>query len=261
MRPTAIANPQHIRSRWTEDKCGDVRDVLRDQLWGGPSSMWRADGAARSTEPSEIQQEPLTGTPVRFRATPAGIMGLSRAQPQHRATIDPAVLQRNQRLAGPFEGELRRLGGADFALLEQREYLAKGGRHLRWAALAVVADLQPADLDVLEQQIIRPHCRDGAGRKADHHQPTAPRKDPQGCIEHLAAERIEDNIGASAVGYIVSLLAQGVAQICTRQVDDGVGAGRPNCCRLLGPGYAGKHAGTHRMRELDRRVADPARGT
>src|SRR5437660_8817831 len=75
-----------------------------------------------------------------------------------------------------------------------------------------------------------------------------------------AAERIEDDISAASICCGINLLAQGVLQIYTRQVDDGVGAGRPNYRCPLGPGDRGEYAGAHRVRELHGGLAYPAGG-
>jgi len=98
-------------------------------------------------------------------------------------------------------------------------------RHQLGRALAVIADLEAADFDILDQQIIGLDARDAAGGKPDHHQAAAPGERAQRRLERVAADRVEHDVDAVAVVVREHLFAQRVAQVVLRQVDDGVGAG------------------------------------
>jgi hypothetical protein len=56
---------------------------------------------------------------LQYRQPAARRIGSIGAQPQYRATVDPAISQGSERLAGPFERELRHRGRADGARFKQ----------------------------------------------------------------------------------------------------------------------------------------------
>src|SRR5207245_10346095 len=98
---------------------------------------------------------------------------------------------------------------------------------------AIVADLQTAHLDVFQQQVVGFERWDAAGGETDHYQPTAPGERAQGCVEHFATERVENDVGAALVSRGIDLLPQRLAQILPRQVDHRIGAGSKYCSLLL----------------------------
>src|SRR5215472_9277950 len=145
------------------------------------------------------------------------------AQAQHCATGETPITHYGERLPGLFERKNLRRRGFDQALLVELECVGEARRHLRRPPLAVVADLQPADLNVLEQQVVGLDRWDMPARESDHDQPAAPGQRSQRCLEYVAAERIEDDIDAASLGRRPDLFAQSVAQILARQVDHHVG--------------------------------------
>src|SRR6266478_8423105 len=98
-------------------------------------------------------------------------------------------------------------------MLIESEDLRVACGHLRRAPLAIVADLQSAHLDVLQQQVVGFEQRDATGGEADHHEPSAPGERAQRGGEYRAAERVENDVGAAPGSGGVNLLAQPVAQI------------------------------------------------
>src|SRR5690348_10330957 len=81
-------------------------------------------------------------------------LGSILAQTQHGAAGETSIAHRRERLPGPVEREYLCWRGFDPIPLVELEDFGKACRHPYRAPLAVVADLQPAHLDVLDQEVI-----------------------------------------------------------------------------------------------------------
>src|SRR5215471_12359176 len=125
--------------------------------------------------------------PASSRA-PSLVLPLTQHDPPARAAVAD-VGERGHELGDREDRGRARL---DLSGAIEREELAEAYRHLARHALAVVADLEPADFDVLHQQIVRLDDRNAPGREADHHQPAAPGDGADGGLENVAAERVEN---------------------------------------------------------------------
>src|SRR6516164_7593746 len=129
------------------------------------------------------------------------------AQAQHGTAGQTPIAHRGERLPGLVEREDLGWRGFDPALFVELEDFRKARRHLCGAPLAVVADLQSADLNILDQEVVGLDRRDPPGREADHHQPAAPGERAQRSVEYVAAERIEDDVGTVSLGRGPDLFA------------------------------------------------------
>jgi hypothetical protein len=76
---------------------------------------------------------------------------------QHGAACNAAVAHCSECLSGPTQRKGDRFSGPDPALFVEAEDLGEARGDLRRTPFAVIADLQPTDLDILQQQ--RP-CQD-----------------------------------------------------------------------------------------------------
>src|SRR5574338_735593 len=82
----------------------------------------------------------------------------------------------------------------DAALLGQVEERPEDlGNRLR-LVLRVGAPVEPGDLDVLEQDAVGGHARDGAAREADHDEAAVPRDALERALEDVAADRVVDHV-------------------------------------------------------------------
>ncbi|SPA38403.1 hypothetical protein CBM2623_U20027 [Cupriavidus taiwanensis] len=166
--------------------------------------------------------------------------------------------QPRQRFTGTGEGQ----GAGDLrlerTLLIQPEDFLLHGQHLFRLAIAIVAPLQAADGDVLDQQIIGLDLWNAACREADDHGAPAPGDRTQRGIEDIAAEHVEHHIGAVARGGIAHLVAQRFAQVGGGKIDYRVSAQLPCRLRVFGAADAGERDATQTLDDLDRRRADAA---
>src|SRR6266508_6475430 len=105
------------------------------------------------------------------------------------------------------------------------ENLLEAGGQVGGPALAIVADLQPGDLDVLHHQVIDLYRRDAARGEADHHHAAAPRHRAQRRVEGVAAEHVEHDVDAALLGEREHLRAQALVEVGYAKIDHRVGAG------------------------------------
>src|SRR5437868_13437783 len=121
-------------------------------------------------------------------------------QAQHGAPVDMPMPNPGPRLASPIQREEDSGRRFDEAALIETKQLGVAGLQLGRAAIAVIGDLEPADLDILQEQIVGLHRRNAAGGEADHDEPAAPSERADGRGEYVAAEGVDDDVGDASIG-------------------------------------------------------------
>src|ERR1700730_190013 len=101
-----------------------------------------------------------TGFAILFEAVPhiprirAPLRRISRSEVEHDPFLGLAITDLTQRLSEPLQrtdGRNRRIYQVFF---EQAKYLLEAFPHPLWHSLAIIADLQPTDLNIFDQQVV-----------------------------------------------------------------------------------------------------------
>src|SRR5215472_11945420 len=189
-----------------------------------------------------------------------GLLPLSQSRRQDDLAADRAVAH----LPQPIGKALERIGGhhkrREFAGFVESEQLLEALDHLVGRPLLVITDLQTADFDILHQQVVCSDLRDHlpAG-EANHNHPATPGECTQCRLEHLAADRIEDDVGSLAAGCFAYLRPQAVAKIGAPKLDHRVRPGQVRQIDFFGGDDPGEHPGAECFGELDGSKADRPR--
>ena len=119
----------------------------------------------------------------------------------------------------------------------------------------VIAHVQAADRDVLDQQQVGRDLLNGAPGETHRHNTALWRDAAQGLFKHLAAHRVINRIGAPAVGDLQHLVAEGPVAV----VDAMVRAVGLDDSKFFGRSGGGDHSGAEDLADLDRGYANPTR--
>ena len=148
------------------------------------------------------------------------------------------------------------------AALAHRHHLGHRAFHQIGPVAEMEVERDPHHRQIADVEIPRLGLRDAPGGEADREDAPENASAPDRGIEEIAADRVEDDVDAAIVGHRVDLLAQGVADIAARQIDDAVGAMRLDQRHPLGrhrcrTGDRGRSLG---LGDLDRREPHPTGG-
>src|SRR5215467_8167458 len=189
-----------------------------------------------------------------------GLLPLSQSRRQDDLAADRAVAH----LPQPIGKALERIGGhhkrREFAGFVESEQLLEALDDLVGRPLLVITDLQTADFDILHQQVVCSDRRDDlpASEANDNH-PAPPGECAQRRLEHLAADRIKDDVGSLAACRIAHLRPQTVAKIGAPKLDYCIGAGEMHEVGFFGGRDPSEHPGAESFGELNGGKADRPR--
>jgi len=127
---------------------------------------------------------------------------------QHDTALCRAVDQGAQGIRKTFDRHDRGRQRLDLGRLVQREQFRVTSRRQFGRLRPIVADLYAAYRDVLDQKVIDLNCWNSARGEADHDETAAPGQCTDRRLEEVAAEHVENNVGAAPVVRGVDLLAQ-----------------------------------------------------
>src|SRR4051794_17682593 len=174
---------------------------------------------------------------------------------QHHLPDGPTLTDLAQRVHHPVQGKHGAHVRRHLARHEQLEELLLVASVLVRLVRRERRELEAEQLDSLEQHEVQWDPRDDAGGVTDRHEPAAVAHRPQRRLRQVAADRVDDDVGAIGQGGL-----QALPQVAGRGVDEHLRTALARDLELgFGVGDSGD-PGAEDARQLDGRGAHPATG-